>query len=74
VTATAPPIDWYEVRDELMPGQIFLTKHGDRIMLDRRIPGDGTDWYCADWWNDTWSYMETKIHPSDLVQLLGHED
>lgn len=59
--------DWYERCDELEEGQIFSTLAGEIVRLDRRVPGDGTDRYVADWWNG-WSYMDSKIHPGDLFQ------
>lgn len=65
--AAATPIDWYERCHELLPGQIFITHNGEIVQLDRRVPGDGTDWYVADWWNG-WSYMDSRIHPGDLAE------
>lgn len=59
-------IDWYERRDELEPEQVFLTRYGSKVKLDRRVPGDGTQWYVADWWNDSWAYMDSTIEPGDL--------
>ena len=61
--------DWYERRAELEPGQIFRTYDNSIVLLDRRVPGDGTQWYVADWWNG-WSYMDSKIEPGDLVEKL----
>ena len=56
--------DWYEHRHELQEGDIFHTDEG-LVMLDRRVPGDGTQWYVADWF-DGWSYMDSTIEPGDL--------
>lgn len=66
--------DWYERRDELEPGQVFIDFQGERVMLDRRVPGDGSAWYVANWWGGSWAYMDTKIEPGDLAELLvdGH--
>lgn len=62
--------DWYERRDELEPGQVFLDLRGERVMLDRRVPGDGLAWYVADWWDGSWAYMDTKIEPGDLAERI----
>lgn len=67
--------DWYKRRDELQPGLIFLTHEGSVVRLDRMVPGDGTKWYVADWWNDSWSYMDSTIEPGDLRNLIpGREE
>jgi hypothetical protein len=63
-------IDWYERRDELMPDMVFTDYQGHRVMLDRRVPGDGTKWYVADWWNGHWSHEDGTIEPGDLVARL----
>lgn len=62
-------IDWYERRHELEPGQIFTTFDGSVVKLDRRVPGDGTKWYVADWMGH-WSYEDSTIEPGDLVTRL----
>ncbi len=64
-----PDIDWYERRDDLRPDMVFRNREGSEVKLDRRVPGDGTKWYVADWWNG-WSYMDSTIEPGDLVDLL----
>lgn len=61
--------DWYERRDELEPEQVFRTYDGSVVKLDRRVPGDGTLWYVADWWNG-WTYMDSTAEPGDLVERL----
>jgi len=58
-------IDWYERRYELEEGMIFRNVHGELVKLDRSVPGDGTKWYVADWWNG-WSYMDSTIEPGEL--------
>ncbi len=63
-------IDWYERRDELEPGQIFRMHDGLRVKLDRRVPGDGTKWYVADWLRDHWSYEDDTIEPGDLAERI----
>lgn len=66
----APP-DWYERRHELRPDMIFRT-HDGVVMLDRRVPGDGTQWYVADWFNG-WSYEDSTIEPGELGEQLAHD-
>lgn len=64
--------DWYTRRDELMPEQVFSTWNGDVVKLDRCVPGDGTKWYTADWWNG-WAYMDSTVEPSDLKERLADD-
>ena len=59
-------IDWYERRDELEPEMVFTDFSGDLVKLDFRVPGDGSQWYVADWLEDHWSYECTIIEPADL--------
>lgn len=66
--------DWYEHRDELMPGQVFDTHEGQRVQLDRRVPGDGTKWYVADWWGTSWAWMDSTIEPGDLAHRITPPD
>jgi hypothetical protein len=61
-----PNIDWYERRDELNCDDVFTSANG-LVKLDRRVPGDGTKWYAADWWNGSWAYMDSTIEPGDLI-------
>lgn len=60
--------DWYARRDELEPGQVFRTLEGDRVQLDRRVPGDGTKWYVLDWsdYCKGWLLEDSTIEPGDL--------
>ena len=58
-------IDWYENRDKLEEGQIFRIYDGSLVKLDRRVPGDGTQWYVAEW-IDHWSHEDRIIEPGDL--------
>ena len=51
----------------LEPGQTFLTLDGSIVMLDRRVPGDGTKWFVADWYGGSWSFEDSTIEPSDIV-------
>lgn len=67
MASEAPSIDWYDRRHELECDMVFHDRDGGLVMLDRRVPGDGTKWYVADWWNGSWSYMDSTIEPGDLV-------
>lgn len=64
-------IDWYERRDELEGGQIFRLRDGSIVMLDWRVPGDGTKWLVADWAGTHWSYEGSTIEPGDLAERLA---
>lgn len=66
-------VDWYDRRDELEPGMVFEDIYGDLIMLDRRVPGDGTKWYVADWWGNSWCFMDGTAEPGDLAKLVRKE-
>ena len=63
---------WYEQRHTLCEGQMFRAVDGDIVKLDRTVPGDGTRWYVADW-NNGWSYYDSTIEPSDLVERVWSE-
>ena len=65
--------DWYQNRDDLEDGMVFETNGGDTVKLDRRVPGDGTKWYVADWCGQSWAYMDTTVEPADLKTLLRQE-
>lgn len=62
--------DWYEHRDELRQDQIFVTLSGGFVKLDRTVPGDGTQWYVANWWNGSWAYMDDTLEPGELMDLV----
>ena len=64
--------DWYERRHELQMGQVFSLHDGDVVKLDRTVPGDGTQWYVADWC-DGWSYLDSKIEPGELKERLSDD-
>lgn len=64
--------DWYERRDELRADQVFREQDGGIVKLDRRVPGDGTDWYVLEWDNGWFAY-DRRIHPSDLAERLPAE-
>ena len=57
---------WYEHRHELEADMVFRDSQGELVKLDRRVPGDGTRWYVADWWNGSWAWMDSEIEPGDL--------
>lgn len=59
-------IDWYDCRDELTVGMVFLTRDETLVRLDRRVPGDGTRWYVEVWQNGHWSAEDDTIEPGDL--------
>ncbi len=63
-------IDWYEHRDRLGQGDVFRTIYGDIVMLDRRVPGDGTRWYVQDWYDDRWICDDSTIEPGDLNIII----
>lgn len=65
MTEIKKEIDWYDRRHELEPDMIFRI-HDGYVMLDRRNPGDGTQWIVADW-HDGWSYYDSIIEPGDLI-------
>lgn len=62
--------DWYKRRDELWPGMAFRCRDGSIVKLDRHVPGDGTKWYVAEWFNNHWSYEDATIEPGDLVERV----
>lgn len=67
-------IDWYERRSELRVGQVFSTMHGAIVRLDRRVPGDGTDWYADVLIGETFSCEDHQVHPGDLVERLKDKE
>jgi hypothetical protein len=58
--------DWYKRRDELRQDMVFVMYDGSIVKLDRRVPGDGTQWYVADYFHGHWSYEDSTIEPSEL--------
>jgi hypothetical protein len=67
----APRIDWYERRNELRVGDVFVLTDGDLVRLDRRVPGDGTKWYADNWTNGSWGSWDYTIEPGDLVEKVA---
>lgn len=67
---TAGPDDgdyWYLNRHLLEEGQIFRTYDGSLVKLDRRVPGDGTQWYVANLYSPgRFLYEDSIIEPGDL--------
>lgn len=62
--------DWHSRRKDLQEGQAFIDYLGDKVMLDRRVPGDGTQWYVAIWCGDHWSHDDCIIEPGDLRERV----
>ena len=60
--------DWYENKHKLKPDMIFSTIYDHDVKLDRRVPGDGTKWYCATRSPYGWSYDDFTIEPGDLLE------
>lgn len=66
---------YYENRHKLNVGDICLLEDGSIVKLDRRVPGDGTDWYVLDYtksYHDgRWYYSDedNRIHPSDIKAI-----
>lgn len=66
---------------EREPGQVYRTVYGSIVRLDRRVPGDGTDWYADDWYPGNpnvkgyerghWSCEDSRLHPGDLTERLS---
>lgn len=63
--------DWYENRSKLKPGMVFETAEG-LVMLDRKVPGDGTKWYVADYVRGKWFFEDGTVEPSELEKLLDN--
>ena len=61
---------WYIHRNQLSPEQVFQTHDGSLVKLDRRVPGDGTAWYVADW-DGYWAYYDSQIEPGDLNKMIS---
>jgi hypothetical protein len=57
---------WYENKHLLKPEDVFIDIYGNIIKLDRRVPGDGTKWYVADWTGKYWAYEDSTIEPGEL--------
>ena len=64
--------DWYERRNELEGGMVFRDYEGDLVMLDRRVPGDATQWYVARMCGGAWSYEDSIIEPGDLRERVDN--
>ena len=64
-------MDWYENRASLEPGMVFTLYNDDIVKLEYRVPGDGTQWNCAVWIQNRFSYEDYRIEPSDLKDRLS---
>ena len=58
--------DWYKNRRLLKEGMVFWTYADELVKLDRRVPGDGTKWYVADYSFGDWGYYDGTAEPSDF--------
>lgn len=63
-------IDWYEERHQLRADMVFMLTDGSVIQLDRRVPGDGTEWYALEWMGERWVAEDLTVHPGDFVEQL----
>jgi hypothetical protein len=63
--------DWYDNRDKLECDWIFRT-HDGFVKLDRRVPGDGSKWYVADWsdYCAGWGYEDGTLEPGELIEKM----
>ena len=61
---------WYDNRDKLKSGMMFVLEDGDRVVLDRRVPGDGTRWYAANVVSGKLFFEDYEVEPGDLATLL----
>ena len=64
--------DWYEDRHLLQADMVFVTHGDDIVKLDRRVPGDGTKWYVANYFHGHFSYEDDTIEPGDLKNRLEY--
>lgn len=70
---------WYEHRGRLNCGDVCVLEDGSTVKLDRRVPGDGTDWYVLDYvksYHDGhmyWTDENSRVHPSEIEEVIGHE-
>ena len=62
--------DWYERRHELRSDMVFRCQDGSVVKLDRRVPGDGSKWYVADWSHGSWGYYDGTNEPGDFMEQL----
>lgn len=72
------PSYFYENKEDLQHGMVFEASEDRVVMLDRPIPGDGTDWYVLSVDDDIyrgdstqWSAYDDTIHPTDLRKQLA---
>lgn len=65
---------WYDNRDQLKPNMIVLLHDGQSVLLDRRVPGDGTQWYVANRSvRGNWCYEDDTIEPGEIAMVIGTE-
>ena len=58
---------WYENKDKLQPGMIFLTDANDVVQLDRRVAGDATKWFVFSLDRAGWSHWDDTVEASELA-------
>jgi len=68
------PDHWYTHRHTLKPGQTYRLHDGDTVELDRRVPGDGTQWYVNTWTGTCWSCEDYTIEPGDIADAVPNPD
>jgi hypothetical protein len=63
-------MSFYDKKHLLQPDEIYEDIYGDVVMLVKRVPGDGSAWYVADWDGKSWGYYDTVVEPSDLAKKI----
>lgn len=63
---------WYEHRHELKYGMVFRDYEGSLVRLNRRVPGDGTDWYADVWYSDRPDVPVYESRPDGPWYEKGH--
>lgn len=68
----APTLVLHDRRKALEPGLIVFDRHGDKLRLHERVPGDATDWTCHGWVSGGWSAETRRLQPADIeyVEVL----
>lgn len=61
---------WYDNKHLLRADMVFQCSDGSIIRLDRRIPGDGTEWYALEWIDGRWCAEDLTVHPGDFLEQL----
>lgn len=69
--ASVEKLDWYDRRHELRHGMVFTTMDGSTVMLDSRVPGDGTKWEVLSHFSNGWLAEGETVEPGDLIQQVS---